>query len=237
MSPQLSLHLPPQAIRYSSANFIVHEGVRAAVEAVVTLGLAGRFAVVYIQGARLSGKTHLGVYLAGALRERIDHVRFIAGDSGGLQWLQEELPRVPIRPGEGVFIDDADAFLSATEGTGLFGDLVERVHSAQGLLVLLGTAAATALTTDPYVKSRLAAGVTLFLGAPRESDLDRLLDAVVRQRGLQLTEAKRSFILKRIPRTLEAVVRCAERLESAGEDALLSTSFEVLAGVVSSAGA
>lgn len=228
MSPQLPLQFQSHTIRYSSANFIAHEGVRAAIEAIVTLAMTRRFALVYIHGPRGSGKTHLAVYLAGALREQVPHARFVAGATGA-RWFAEELPSDPIRAEEVVLLDDADLFIGELAGSGTFGDLVERVRGANGLLVLFGETLPAAITKDPYIKSRIEAGVTLFIGQPREADLDRLLDSVVRQRGLNLTEAKRSFLLKRIPRTLPAVVECAERLERAGEEGALSTSFEVLA--------
>lgn len=223
MTEQLSLELV-QPLRYSSSAFFVHTGVGDIVRTVATLSDKRRFSVTYIRGERCSGKTHLGVYLVGRHQERNGRARLIAGSSLAT-WFSEELPGAPIQAWELVVIDDSDLCLGEGVCQGMLVDLIERISRQKGSLVLIGTADPEAIPTSPQLRSRLNAGLYLAIGGPKETELDPLLDLITKQRGLQLSESKRAYVLKRVERTIPALVDCVERVEDGASVGDASTSF------------
>lgn len=226
MTEQLSLELV-QPLRYSSSAFFVHTGVEGVVRTVTTLSSKRTFSITYIRGEKYSGKTHLGVYLAGKHQERNGRARLIAG-SGLARWFSEELPGAPIQAWELVVIDDAHLCLSEGMCQGMLVDLIERISRQKGSLVLIGAADPEAIPTSPQLRSRLNAGLHLAIAGPKEAELDPLLDLITKQRGLQLTESKRAYVLKRVERTIPALVDCVERVEDGASLGDASTSFHKL---------
>lgn len=210
-SLQLTLDLV-QPLSYSSERFQIHAGVEPVVEAIDSLATRRSFACAYVQGARQSGKTHLGVYLCGQRQGRRGAVRMVA--AGDLRrWCVEELPREPVLPWELVVLDDADRALSEPACHGILVDLIERVARQKGFLLLLGSADPGDLCTSPQLRSRLNAGVHVRIGPPHEDELDRLITRIAQQRGLRISGRQRAAALKRIGRTVEAVVAWVERVE------------------------
>lgn len=231
MVAQLSLSMS-QSLRYSSAAFIEHAGVREAIEAVEKLAPSRGFSLIYIVGAKGSGKTHLAVYLVGKLMaERA--ARLVAGGDF-LGWAANELPESPFAGGEVLVIDDADRLLETSGASGPFVDVVERLANADGTLVLLGSKLPEQIACAPQCKSRLSAGLHVAIGSPQDADLDMLLDLITKQRGLQLKESKRSYILRRVTRTLPALVECVDKLDEGSELGSSSTSFQALSGALGS---
>jgi chromosomal replication initiation ATPase DnaA len=226
MTEQLTLELV-QPLRYSSSAFLVHAGVREVVRTVTMLSGKRAFSMTYIRGERCSGKTHLGVYLAGKHQERNGRARLIAGSSL-VRWFSEELPGAPIHPWELIVIDDGDVCLGESVCQGIMVDLIERIARQKGNLVLVGEADPEAITTSPQLRSRLNAGLHLVIGGPIEEELDPLLDFITKQRGLQFSESKRAYVLKRVERTIPALVDCVERVEDGASQGDASTSFHKL---------
>ena len=231
MAPQLTLKLS-QLLRYSSDSFVEHEGVRSIVKAVEKLATQRRFSMLYIEGGGASGKTHLGVYLAGRIQELGRSVRFVAADELGA-WFLEELPRDPLRAGEVVIVDDADLFVSRQGDSRVIGDLVEQLQSRKGMFLMLGSSPLQGLANSGKNPSGLDAALSLVLSVPEEAMVDALLATIAKQRGLKLSESKRSYILRRIPHTLPALVEYADRLEGARDGEALSTSLTALAKTAS----
>jgi len=234
MSSQLPLTLS-QPLRYSSATFLEHAGTQAAVTAVLTLAQQRGFALLYIMGERHAGKTHFGVYLVGKLQyEQQRDARLVDG-SELKRWYSEELSERPLQAGEVLIIDDIDTFLEGEEGrthAGIFVDIVERLANADGTLVLLASRRPEKLACSSQAKSRIEAGIHMMLGDPKETDLDMLLDLITKQRGLQLKESKRSYLLRRVTRTIPALVECLNRLEEGSDCCDTSTSFTALSGAL-----
>ncbi len=226
MTEQLSLELL-QPLRYSSSAFFVHTGVSEVVRTMMALAGKRTFSMTYIRGERCSGKTHIGVHLAGKYQDRNGRARLVAGVSLA-KWFSDELPGAPIHPWELVVVDDADRCLSTATCQGILVDLIERVARQKGAVLLLGSADPETIQTSPQLRSRLNAGLYLTLGGPKEMDLDPLLDLITKQRGLQLSEAKRAYILKRVERTIPALVDCVERVEDGACFGDASTSFHKL---------
>jgi DnaA family protein len=143
-------------------------------------------------------------------------------------WFSEELPGAPIHPWELVVIDDADLCLGEGGCQGILVDLIERISRQKGSLVLIGAADPEAIATSPQLRSRLNAGLYLAIEGPKEKELDPLLDVIAKQRGLQLSESKRAYLLKRVERTIPALVTCVERVEDGASLGDASTSFHKL---------
>lgn len=230
MSAQLPLQLS-HSIRYSSLDFLEHAGVSEVVATVLAIAAHKRkFSLIYLQGEKLSGKTHTGVYIVGRVQELARNARLLRGPDLG-EWFVDELPTNPFRAGELCVIDDADIFLENAQSqgqAGLFVDIVERLAHANGTLVLLGTTTPDKITTSSQAQSRIGAGMHLVLGNPVEADLNQLLHMITKQRGLQLTEGKCAYILRRVPRVIPALVECIERLEEGNDFTEASTSFHLL---------
>jgi chromosomal replication initiation ATPase DnaA len=234
MPAQLPLQLV-QPLRYSSSAFLVHRGVVGVVNGVVTLAYQRVFSLTYVQGSPKSGKTHLGVYLVGHLQSKGKPARMIACEDVS-DWYTEGFGGEALRVGETIVIDDGDTFLediSNTSQSGVFMDLTEQLHRVDGTLVILGAKSPEKIACTKQIKSRLNSGLHLVTGDPHEEDLDALLNFITKQRGLQLSDSKRSYILRRVTRTLPALVECVEKVEETGDFSSTRTSFHVLADAVS----
>lgn len=227
MCAQLSFHFT-DALTYSSEAFVVHQGVMPIADTLVTLVSERRFAVLYVHGPAGVGKTHLGVYCAGLVRALGRSVQMVrGGEVAGL--LHSRASRSPENQGEVVIIDDAKEWLETKGCEALFTALADRVLHEEGLLVLFSSCAVDELHTTPQVMSRLTAGLQLAIGVAEERHLDAVVRAMAKQRGLRLTPAKRSFILARVPRTIEALSGYFTKLQNISQGEAASTSMKVLA--------
>jgi len=234
MGAQLPLQLV-QPLRYSSSSYLVHRGVADIVASLVTLAYQRIFSLAYLQGAAKSGKTHTGVYLVGALTEKGKPARLI-GREDLAEWYASELRLKPVRNGETIVLDDGDRLLeeiSQSNQSGIFMDLTEQLSQVDGTLVILGAVSPEKISCTKQIRSRLNSGLHLVLEGPADAELDSLLNLITKQRGLQLSEAKRSYILRRVARTLPALVECIEKVEDPRDFSSSRTSFNVLADAVS----
>lgn len=233
MGSQLPLQLV-QPLRYSSSAYLVHSGVADVVTSLVTLAYQRVFSLAYVQGALKSGKTHTGVYLVGHLKEEGKPVRLIAREEVA-SWYESEFHSQPLCEGETIILDDGDRLLedlSRNNQSGIFMDLTENLSQVDGTLVILGCVSPDRLECSKQIGSRLSSGLHLVLGGPADADLDSLLNSITKQRGLRLSDAKRTYILRRVARTLPALVECVEKVEETGNFSSSSTSFTVLADAV-----
>jgi len=226
MKSQLTLTFG-ETLAYSSETFVAHSGVREVAETLLTLAAEGRFALVYIYGAVGSGKTHLSVYCAGLLQS-LGCVVDVVPASESQQWVLNRASVGRIREGSVLCVDDAAEWLSLSHAEGSFTAAADLLTQAKGLLILMSRESVPELKVSQQIRSRLVAGVQLEVGPPEERDLDLILRAMSRQRGLRLTEPKRRFILARVERTVPALSRYMSRLCDLGQQAPSSTSFEVL---------
>jgi chromosomal replication initiation ATPase DnaA len=234
MVAQLLLQLV-QPLRYSSSAYLVHRGVVDVVTSLVTLSYQHVFSLAYVQGAANSGKTHTGVYLVGHLTEKGRPARLISREDVA-EWYASELRSKPLRNGETMVLDDGDRFLeeiSQSNQSGIFMDLTEHLSQVDGTLIILGAAQPEQISCTKQIRSRLNSGLHLVLEGPTDAELDHLLNLITKQRGLQLSESKRSYILRRVARTLPALVECVEKVEDPRDVSSSRTSFNVLADAVS----
>jgi chromosomal replication initiation ATPase DnaA len=230
MTAQIPLQLV-QPLRYSSGLFVVHTGVRGLVSSIETLAYQRLFSLAYVEGAAKSGKTHLGVYLVGHLQSKGRPARMLSGEDVA-EWYASGFDGQPLREGETIIIDDGDLFLeviSKNRQSGVFTDLTERMLQIDGTLVVLGALPPEKIACSQQIKSRLNSGLHLVIDGPEESDLDALLDLIAKQRGMQLTESKRAYLLRRVARTLPALVECVEKVEDTSDLSGSRTAYNVLA--------
>ena len=234
MVAQLPLQLV-QPLRYSSSAYLVHRGVSDIITSLEALAYQRVFSLAYVQGGPKCGKTHLGVFLVGYLQAKGKAARMVSREELA-EWYASEFRSAPLKPGETVVLDDGDVVLEAisqTNQSGIFMDLTEKLIQMDGTLVIMGAATPEQISCTKQIRSRLNSGVHLVLEGPTEEELDTLLNLITKQRGLQLSEAKRGYILRRVSRTLPALVECVERVEEPRELSSTRTSFNVLADAVS----
>lgn len=234
MGSQLPLQLV-QPLRYSSSAYIVHRGVADVITSLVTLAYQRVFSLAYVQGALKSGKTHTGVYLVGHLKEKRKPARLIARDEIA-SWYESEFRSHPLREGETIVLDDGDLLLeelSRNNQSGIFMDLTENLSQVDGTLVIMGSVSPDTIECTKQIRSRLNSGMHLVLEGPADAELDSLLNFITKQRGLHLSDSKRAYLLRRVSRTLPALVECVEKVEETGDFSSSSTSFTVLADAVS----
>jgi chromosomal replication initiation ATPase DnaA len=234
MGTQLPLQLV-QPLRYSSNAYLVHRGVADLVSSLVTLSYQRVFSLAYVQGPLKSGKTHTGVYLVGHLTEKLKPARLIARDEVAA-WYESQFYSQPLREGETIVLDDGDLLLeelSRKNQSGIFMDLTEKLSQVDGTLLVLGSANPENIECSKQIRSRLNSGLHLLMEGPADAELDSLLNFITKQRGLQLSDSKRGYILRRVSRTLPALVECVEKVEETGDFSSASTSFTVLADAVS----
>jgi chromosomal replication initiation ATPase DnaA len=234
MVAQLLLQLV-QPLRYSSSAYLVHRGVADVVTSLVTLSYQHVFSLAYVQGAANSGKTHTGVYLVGHLTEKGRPARLISREDVA-EWYASEFRSKPLQNGETIVLDDGDRLLeeiSQSNQSGIFMDLTEHLSQVDGTLIILGTVQPEKISCTKQIRSRLNSGLHLVLEGPTDAELDPLLNVITKQRGLQLSESKRSYILRRVARTLPALVECVEKVEDPKDVSSSRTSFNALADAVS----
>lgn len=233
MVAQLPLQLV-QPLRYSSNAYLVHKGVVGLVASLETLSYQRVFSLGYVQGGPKTGKTHLGVHLVGALTHKGRPARMVSREEMA-EWFATELRSQPFRQGETIVLDDGDLLLeqiSRTNQSGIFMDLTENLIQVDGALIILGGAAPEKIACTRQIQSRLNSGLFFGIDAPADSELAPLLDLIAKQRGLQLSEAKKGFILRRVSRTLPALVECIEKVEEPRDLSAPCTSFNVLSEAV-----
>ena len=234
MGSQLPLQLV-QPLRYASNAYLLHRGVADIVRSLETLAYQRVFSLAYVQGPPRSGKTHTGVYLVGHLQEKRKPARLIARDEV-TSWYESEFRSQPLREGETIVLDDGDLLLeelSQRNQSGVFMDLTENLSQVDGTLVVLGATSPEHIKCTNQIRSRLNSGLHLALAGPAEVELDSLLNFITKQRGLQLSDSKRTYILRRVSRTLPALVECVEKVEETGDFSSSRTSYTVLADALS----
>lgn len=233
MVEQLPLQLV-QPLRYSSSAYLLHRGVADVLSSLETLSYQRVFSLAYVQGGAKTGKTHLGVHLVGRLALKGKPARMVSREDMA-EWYASELRSDPLRSGETIILDDGDVLLreiSLTNQSGIFMDLTENLSQVDGTLVILGNSAPEQIECTRQIRSRLNSGLFFGIEGPADSDLDPLLDLITKQRGLQFSESKRAFILRRVSRTLPALVDCVEKVEEPRDLSSPCTSFDVLSEAV-----
>jgi chromosomal replication initiation ATPase DnaA len=235
MRKQIPLLLE-QSLKYSAENFHFHEGIKPFLKAVDAATQKQGFSILLAVGGKQSGKTHIGVHCAEFINTSGRSTLWIEGGEVP-EWWQRE-PDDDAIPWKGaVVVDDAHKLferLQKERNARPLADFIERCRRRRALLILFSAKPLDAYTFDEQITGRIKPSSIFDLGAPGEGDLDILLDLIARQRGVRLTPYKRSFLLKRVPREVSAIVDCLFRLEEkTASEPKSSTSLSHLAEAIS----
>lgn len=225
MADQLSLNIR-ETLAYSARHFCKHQGVLNSFNGIVQTFTEKRFAIIFVQGARRSGKTHMAVALSDVAAGLGVYPRLFDG-----QQLVEKSRSLSDASEQVVLIDDIDSYLSTvTPGqSGSFVTFVEHHRMLGSTIVLFSEKGIQDLPCDGHVKSRLLAAVVDVIGAPAEDDLVAVLQAMAMQRGIRLSDRKVQYLTKRVPREIPALEEYLDRLYQLSRTLGKSVQFPVLA--------
>lgn len=234
MRKQIPLLLE-QSLKYSAENFHFHEGIKPLLKAVDVATQKQGFSILLAVGGKQSGKTHIGVHCAEFTNTSGRSTLWIEGSEVPGWWKRE--PDDDAIPWKGaVVVDDAHRlfeYVQMERNSRPLADFIERCRRRRAFLLLLSAHPLDTYKFDEQITGRIKPSSIFELGAPGERDLDALLDLIARQRGVRLTAYKRSFLLKRVPREISAIVECLHRLEEkTASETKASTSLSRLAEAV-----
>ena len=209
---QLPLGLTP-SLAYSPQGFVVHEGVRDLMARVLGEALQKRFSIVYIEGGRRSGKTHLSLRLALELSDAGRYPVLFEGE-----FFARDIEALSSRPAiddSTVFIvDDIQRYFLSPDfsDSGGFVHFVEHLRVKGATFICLCDRGVEHLPVDEHVRSRLIPGGGYVLEAPGADDAPALLQGMARQRGINLKERKREFLLRRLRHDIPSIERFLDRI-------------------------
>lgn len=222
---QIPLNIIPR-LPYSAEGFVVHNGVHDIVSALLFVCSRPEFSSHFIQGQNRSGKTHLALYLSERLVEQGSQLL----EAQQLLDLLEQNSDAYLNESEQVLIiDDADQILSklGPGDSGAFVALYEALKHRRKKLILLSSRSRIEFPCDDHVLSRLNSCRDFVIQNPDEEFIPELLEALIIQRGLQLSDKKLGFLQKRLPPNLLGLENYVDRIEqlSRGEGRI---NFELL---------
>lgn len=168
----------------------------------------GRMSALYLWGASGSGRSLLLQSFCNRVGEAVllpmRHVVFMPPELlDGLEGSRY------------VVLDDMEAIAGFPAWEEAVFHLLNRLH-AQGGRVLVSAATAPAQSTLqlPDLRSRLAAMTVYAMPTPDDSLREALLDQAVSQRGWDLPEEVRRYLIERGPRRLSAFMRLIDQLDT-----------------------
>jgi len=217
-------------LAYSPDNFFLHDGVAPLVDSLNSALIEPRFQLFFIYGGPRSGKTHLSVFLT-SLLTKLGKFPHLLDGAHAKDSLRERSLSPRSFSGEVVIVDESERyFQSLPPGeSGSFVDLIERIRLDQGKVVFLGATRIGELLCDQHVTSRLGPGAGYEMGIPAESDLEPLIAGMARQRGINLSSRKASFLSPRLNRSIEAIEEYLDRVAMLSSTLSASVDFPLLA--------
>lgn len=221
---QLPLQLSVKLL-YSPANFYVHAGVRELIEELQARVATCSYSMSWVVGPKRSGKSHLAIKLMEEIYKLGLLPRVLTG-----QEFDDNLSVLASSKSYVYLVDDAESYFSkiARGDSGPFVAFAERCRSGGAHLVMLSSSQLSELPCDEHVMSRIVAGSGFSIGAPDENEVEELVFAMAKQRGLNLTEVKRQYVTKRIRRDVASIDEFLERLFLSGTVGSRLSSFQTL---------
>ena len=206
MPQQLPLPLQ-HALGYRGKSFIVHNGVAPACDEVQTALNSKNFALVTLVGAKLTGKTHLGVWIDSVCAER----------NSGLSWVEgANLENVidTLKPNQPLFVDDISLYFKNIQPgfSGPFVRLCESFRHAGQKMFFSCSVSFEDLPCDDHVMSRLKAGAIRKIDNPSDEHMEELVDCMARQRGIEIAPSRVKFLARRVGHSIESIDACLEHL-------------------------
>ncbi len=147
------------------------------------------------------GKTHL--------------LHIWAERTGAALWLGRTLSALPDLPPAGIALDDADA---VAEETALLHLLNAAGEARLPVLLAARQAPARWPVRLPDLASRLRAVTAVELGAPEDTLLRALVARLLADRQIRLPDAVQEWLVRRLPRSADALREAVVRLDTASLD-------------------
>lgn len=196
---QLPLPLK-HALAYRAEGFFRHDGVRDLCFGLEAVLSRPGFQLTIVSGRRLSGKTHLAVWLSSILARLGSGVSWVDGRDL-IERISQIEPRGPL------LIDDGQIYFSQVSPgeSGPFVRLVEDFRRSGQKIFLFNALEQKVFACDEHIQSRLNAAAGFTIGRPAEHDLETILLAMARQRGIDLPQTRLRFLLKRVGHSIEAL--------------------------------
>lgn len=195
---QLNLPIIPR-LEYSAENFITHSGVREGYQFCLNSLHSERSLHAFFFGERRSGKSHMALSLANGAQQTclLEGAEFSA--------LMHHYPAAHIaKRGRVLIVDDVQLYLDALR-PGQSGPLValfEECRLAQTSLIFFSNKSLNEFAFDEHVATRLAASLLFSLLPPQAEELELLVQAMAKQRGLFLSRRHVLSLARKLPRDL-----------------------------------
>lgn len=211
-SVQIPLDIIPR-LPYVPGNFVIHKGVEQIHMQCLQTIEQDRFSIIWIEGDKRSGKTHLAVRICDEVIKIGKFPRLLE-----LSCLEDDTNQVlseSANSGEVVIVDDVDRYLNKNPkiGSGEFVNFVEGLRLHQVPVIFLSGQSSGSLPCDEHVMSRIRSGMPFKIGAPDDGDLVTLIKAMAHQRGFALSENRISFISRRVRRDLASIEEYFDRVQ------------------------
>jgi len=184
----------------------------AAVAALRLLAEGGGQASLLLHGAAGSGKTHLLQAVArtsAQLRRRAAYLplaQFTREDAAALQGFETL---------DVLCLDDVGSALLDRRWALLLLRLIDAVHAHGGRCLLAAAAPPDSLPLAPLpdLRTRLAACAVFGLKPLDDAELRAMLRRRARLRGLEMPEEVAEFLLRRLPRSVPALIQALDQLD------------------------
>ena len=218
---------------YSFDNFFLHSGIRDAVLQCLELIKLEKFSITFFNGNKKSGKTHLSIYLAYTLLELGYYPKIIEGKSFK-RWIGINSGIRRDSSKEVIIIDDADQYFSDVYAgsSGEFVNLYEIFRLSKGSMVFLSSLEVKKFPSDDHIKSRLNSGAGFYLGSPSEEDFMQLTMFMAKQRGINLSPKKASYLIYRIGRSISDIDDYLDRVTYLTDITTKNINYQVLSVAV-----
>lgn len=225
---QLTLDITPR-IAYCPDSFFLHSGVKGLFDDLTHVLRADSFVLALVRGAPRTGKTHLSLALSDNLFRGGLFPRLVEGESFA-QWIATRMEHPPILADEVILVDDAERYLrTISQGeSGPFVNLVESARVTKAKIVLFLPEIITDFNFDEHVESRMLSGMEMALENPAPDELERVLDAIAKQRGMQLSPKKKGFVTKRVGRSIESIESYLDKVARLAHDKGQSVNLSLL---------
>ncbi len=225
---QLELEIRKRLV-YSAAGFVLHAGVAEALARCSAALHHALFQICCVQGEARSGKTHFASTLAERALERGQMLEVF---NGSADW--DRLSGLDPQPGVILVWDDAHEYLSALApgDSGPLVSLIEKIRVVGGKIVLFSLRNFSSFQIDQHLKSRIAPGLGYDIGAPADSEVEAIFQALAKQRGLAIPPRKIGYLAKRLPRDIAAIERYIERFDDLSLQVGKGLNFSLLEDLV-----
>ena len=223
-SSQLPLSITPR-LPFKSSNYVVHSGVSKIVEGATKLVSQNNFQLIFIEGGKTSGKTHLSVYLADKLANKDRYPRIIDGleFKHSLDFINSNFDSAIFNKEKNntssesfLIIDSAEEYFETVSPVdeGKFVTFIEKLRKLNLPVIFISAKSIESLKCDVHIMSRLKSSISFLIEDPNEEEMRNIVNSMILQRGLKLKDKKLDFLMKRLPRSIHDVTNYLERLDT-----------------------